>query len=98
MTQFKKTLLRHLIILIFPVFGFTQSTYLPEQSKYEHFFERMEVLMQSNPDLNVFTPKPLSRKMTVQIAETADSLSRFYPYDDIYHLSRIDQYNLNDLL
>ena len=87
-----------MIILIFPVFGFTQSTYLPQQSKYEHFFDRMEVLMQSNPDLNVLTPKPLSRKIAVQIAETADSLSRFYPYDDIYHLSKIDQYNLNDLL
>jgi hypothetical protein len=98
MTQFKKTLLRHLIILIFPVFGFAQSTYLPQQSKYDHFLERMEVLMQTNPDLNVFTPKPLSRKMAVQVAELADSLNNFYPYDDYYHLSKIDQYNLHDLL
>ena len=98
MTQFKKTLLRLLIILIFPVFGFAQSTYLPQQSKYDHFLERMEVLMQNNPDLNVLTPKPLSRKMAVQIAELADSLNKFYPYDDYYHLSKVDQYNLHDLL
>ena len=98
MTQFKKTLLRLLIILIFPVFGFAQSTYLPQQSKYDHFLERMEVLLQSNPDLNVMTPKPFSRIMAVQIANFADSLSRFYPYDEIDHLSKIDQYNLNDLL
>jgi hypothetical protein len=58
----------------------------------------MEILQQTNPDLNISTAKPLSRKIAVQVAEKADSLLRFYPYDEFYHLSRIDQYNLGSLL
>ncbi|HMH32688.1 MAG TPA: hypothetical protein VK543_06640 [Puia sp.] len=98
MTQFIKTILRLSIILFFPLFGLAQSTYLPQDSKYDHFLDRMGILLQNNPDLNIFTAKPLSRKLAVQVSETADSLSRFFPYDDFYHLSKVDQSNLHDLL
>ena len=98
MTQFIKTLVRRSIIFLLPVSGFTQSTFLPQGSKSDHFLERMEILLQTNPELNVFTPKPLSRKVAVRVAEMADSLHKYYPYDYFYRLSKVDQYNLNDLL
>ena len=87
MVQFIKTVARHVIILMLPVFGFSQSTYPPEGSQYEHFLDRIGILLQNNPDLNIFTPKPLSRKVAVEVAELADSLEKFYPYDEFYHLS-----------
>ncbi len=84
--------------MLFPAFCFAQSTYLPLNSKSDHFLERLEILWQTNPELNIFTPKPLSRQVAVKVAEEADSLHRFYPYDYFYHLSKVDQYNLHDLL
>ncbi|HTQ26904.1 MAG TPA: hypothetical protein VMI35_02200 [Puia sp.] len=98
MTQFKKTVLTPWIILLIPFFGFAQSTYLPLNSKSDHFLDRLGILMQTNPDLNVFTPKPLSRKLAVQIGELADSLSHQFPYDEYYHLGKTDQQNLAELL
>ncbi len=98
MTQFIKTIVSHSIILLCALSSFGQSTYLPLGSKSDHFLERLEIRLQTNPDLNVFTPKPLSRKVAVQVAEMADSLSKFYPYDEDYKLSDRDKYNLHELL
>lgn len=98
MMQFIKTVARLAIIILLPIAGFAQSTYLPQGSKYEHFLDRMGILLQDNADLNVYTPKPLTRKVAVQVAELADSLHRFYPYDDYYHLSKVDQAMLQSLL
>ena len=98
MTQFIKTIVRLSIILLIPVFGFAQSTFLPQGSKSEHFLDRMEILLQTNPELNISTVKPISRKLAVSVAELSDSLHKFYPYDYYYRLSKTDQYNLQDLL
>ena len=87
-----------MIILLLPVAGFTQSTFLPQGSKSDHFLDRMEILLQTNPDLNISTAKPLSRKLAADVAEMADSLHKFFPYDYYYRLSKVDQYNLGDLL
>ena len=107
MTQFIKTLLRHRIILRIatlaliaglPGIGLAQSSYLPQDSKFDHFLDRMEILLQTNPDLNISTAKPISRRLAVRVAEISDSLHKFYPYDDFYHLSPIDRQNLSSLL
>jgi hypothetical protein len=98
MTQFKKTLLRHWIILLLPASGFAQSTNLPQGSKFDHFLDRMEILQQTDPVLNITTDMPISRKSAVRISEIADSLHQFYPYDEIYHLSKVDLANLHSLL
>jgi hypothetical protein len=98
MMQFIKTRVRHLIILLFPYLGFAQSSFLPQESKSDHFLDRMEILLQTNPDLNVTTVKPMSRKLAVEIADISDSLHHKYPYDYFYRLSKIDQYNLHELL
>jgi hypothetical protein len=108
MTQFIKTLARHRIILLspalllpfflLPLAGSAQSTFLPQGSKFEHFLDRMEILQQTDPELNITTVKPISRKSAVRIAEIADSMHKFYPYDDFYHLSPIDRKDLASLL
>src|ERR1700733_4010477 len=108
MTQFIKTLVRHRIILLLPALllpvfllplaGSAQSTFLPQGSKFEHFLDRMEILQQTDPDLNITTVKPISRKSAVRIAELADSMHKFYPYDDFYHLSLVDRQSLASLL
>ena len=98
MMQFIKTVARLLIILILPGLAFSQSTYLPQGSQYEHFLDRLTIKLQTNPDLNIFTPKPISRKMAVDVTELADSLSSVYPYGEAYHLGKTDQANAHSLL
>src|SRR5450631_4844276 len=98
MMQFIKTVARHIIILILPCFGYCQSTYLPQGSQYEHFLDRIGIKMQTNPDLNIFTAKPLSRKLFVNITEQADSLSAIFPEGDALHLEKTYQDNPQSLL
>jgi hypothetical protein len=97
MMQFIKTVARLVIILILPCSGFSQSTYLPQGSQYEHFLDRIGIKMQTNPDLNIFTCKPLSRKMAVDVSEIADSLSNS-PNAGSYQLGKTDRATLNSLL
>src|SRR5258708_40116825 len=75
-----------------------QSSFLPQGSKFDHFLDRMEILLQTNPDLNISTAKPISRRLAVRVAQMADSLDKQYPYDYLYHLSRVDRANLSSLL
>src|SRR5882724_6398051 len=108
MTQFIKTAVRPSIILflsafilsilLLPAKGSAQSTFLPQDSKFDHFLDRMEILQQTNPELNISTAKPITRRLAVQVSEISDSLHQFYPYDDFYHLSVIDRVNLRSLL
>jgi hypothetical protein len=98
MMQFIKTVARLVIILILPCFSFSQSTYLPQGSQYEHFLDRIGIKMQTNPDLNIFTCKPISRQMAVEVSEYADSLNTIYPYGEAYHLGKTDQTTLHSLL
>ena len=96
--QFIKTVARHVIILCLPLYGLSQSTYLPQDSKHDHFLDRLEILFQTNPDLNLSISKPITRQLAVQVSELADSLNKFFPYDYFYHLSHTDQDNLQHLL
>jgi hypothetical protein len=98
MMQFIKTVARLIIILILPGFTFSQSTYLPQGSQYEYFLDRLGIKLQTNPELNIFTPKPISRKMAVNVSEFADSLGSIYPYGEAYHLGKTDQTTLHSLL
>ena len=54
--------------------------------------------MQDNHQLNIATFKPISRRTAVMVAQRADSLSAFYPYDSYHRLGAIDQHNLRSLL
>src|SRR6202000_1346026 len=107
MMQFIKTLVRrHIIlgaafmlpVLLAQVCASAQSTFLPQGSKFDHFLDRMEILQQTNTQLNFNVDRPISRKRAVEMAEMADSLHKAFPYDDLYHLSKVDQANLSSLL
>ncbi|MBS1567744.1 MAG: hypothetical protein JST39_25395, partial [Bacteroidetes bacterium] len=94
--QFKKTAISWLIFIV-PTLTFAQSTNLPQGYKQSHLLDRLEILLQDNPDLNFSGQKPMSRSLVVKAAELADSLDRTHPYDYFYHLSPVDKYNLQDL-
>jgi hypothetical protein len=75
------TILRQRVILgvtlfILPAAVFSQSSFLPQGSAYEHFLDRMQILQQTNPMLNFSSDRPISRKVAVRMAEMADSLSK----------------------
>src|SRR4051812_9847816 len=95
--QFKKTTISWLIFIL-PLLTNAQSTNFPQGYKQAHLLDRLEILLQNNPDLNFSGQKPLSRKTMVAAAELADSLDKTHPYDYFYHLSAVDHYNLQDLL
>jgi hypothetical protein len=83
---------------LLPAAVFAQSDYIPRGSNEEHFLERLEIRLRDNNELNYSTFKPISRKLAVQVSEMSDSLHHFYPYDYYYHLSKVEQYNLQSLL
>ncbi len=56
--------------------------------------DRLEIKLQSNTGLNVSTVKPLSRKLTVEAGELADSLANINELS----LLDVDRYNLQSLL
>ena len=99
MTQFIKTVVIILCIpFLLPGRAVAQSSFLPQGSKFDHFLERMEIKQQTDEDLNITTAKPISRRLAVHIAHIADSLHKWYPYDDIDHLGPVDRANLSSLL
>lgn len=80
------------LILSVPFFARAQSTYLPQGHQHQQLLERLEILLQKNPDLNVVTVKPLSRRIAVRVAEYADSSDQPSPI-----LSNTDRHNLQSL-
>ena len=81
------------MILFLPCFASSQSTYLPQGHKHQQLLERLEILLEKNPDLNVATTKPLSRRIAVRIGEYADSVQNVSGS----LLSQVDQHNLQSL-
>src|SRR5215831_6477427 len=88
-----KTIAR-LLVLLFPVIASSQSTFLPQGDKNQPLLDRLEILLQTNNDLNLSTAKPISRRFAVRIANYADSVQKI----NGNLLSRIDQHNLRSLL
>lgn len=87
-----KNLLR-LVFLLLPAMLSAQSTYLPQGNKHLPLLERLEIKMRTYPELNLLTPKPISRKYAVLAANHADSLAAA----GLLQLSRTDRHNLNSL-
>jgi len=81
-------------ILFLPFLTSGQSTYLPQNHKHQQLLDRLEIILQKNPDLNLSTAKPLSRRIAVRIAENADSVQ--HATGDL--LSAVDQANITSLL
>ena len=87
-----------LTVFLCPIFATAQSVTLPQDDKSEHFLERMDIKQQNNYDLILGINKPLERKTAVDVALAADSLSKLYPNNPAYSLSKVDRYDLNSAL
>jgi hypothetical protein len=95
--QFKKTL-ASLLVFIMPFWSKAQSSNLPQGTKHAQIVDRLEILLQQHGSFNFSAQKPIARKAAVELAETADSLDKQFPFDYHYHLSLVDKYNLQSLL
>ena len=92
--QFIIKILGSVLILCTAIGVNAQTLYLPQGNKHAQLLDRLEIKMQKNPDLNVSTPKPFSRRLAVEVAEAADSLNGA----NMLPLSQVDRYNLQRLL
>jgi hypothetical protein len=94
MMQFIKTLLSRKIflgiVLLLPAAAFSQSSFLPQGSQFDHLLDRLQILQQTNPTLNFSSDRPISRKLAVRMAEMADSLHKINPDNRAYRLSKVD--------
>lgn len=72
----------------------SQSMYLPQDNKHLQFLQRLEIMLQKNPELNIATPKTINRREATFAAGMEDSSSG----NPHIRLSKVDQYNLNSLL
>ena len=77
------------LLLFIPFLSKAQSTYLPQGNKHQAFLDRLEIKLQKNPDLNVTTIKPFSRRVAVNAALEADSAGILNSTTDIYNLNSL---------
>ena len=90
--QFIKTLLR-LFLIIFPLAGLTQTTYLPQGDKGYILLERLEILKKTDSVMNFSKNRPFSRAKWIAPVKSLASLS-----SDPLKLSRVDRYNIQRYL
>jgi len=91
--QFKKTLVR-LLLILFPLAGTAQTTYLlPLGDKANILIERLEIKLKNDSALNFSKTKPFSRQ---SILNSINLWSK--PGINNLNLSKVDQHNLNSLL
>lgn len=108
--QFKKTSLR-LLLILFPVFSFAQTTYLPLGDKQNILLDRLEIKAQKDSVLNFSKTRPFSRKQFVPAVEKfygaasmikgAGEIPIGWQGDTVdiaADLTRTDVYNLRSLL
>jgi hypothetical protein len=104
--QVIKTIVR-LLVFFLPVLSYSQSTLLPQGSKFQPLLDRMEIKEQSNVLLNTSSvTKPYNRRIITNLAEQLDSLnvsadvSRRGGDSAVVHTrySKTDIYNIERLL
>jgi hypothetical protein len=82
------------IIFSCPVFLTAQSLYVQQGTKHLPFLERLEIILQRHPDLNIYTPSSIPRALAVQVAGLEDSSSG----NPSVKLSKVDQQHLLSFL
>jgi hypothetical protein len=90
--QFKQTLVR-LFLLLFPIAGFSQTTYLPQGDKGYILLERLEILKRTDTTLNFSKTKPFSRASMIGPVKQVAVLN-----SDPLKLSRTDRYYIQSYL
>ncbi|MBL7737197.1 MAG: hypothetical protein JNL51_17195 [Chitinophagaceae bacterium] len=83
-----------LLLFLVPSLASAQSNAFAQGDKHLQFLERLEIMLQRNPDLNLYSPKSISRHMAVDISGLQDSSSG----NPTIRLTKTDQQNLQSLL
>ncbi len=102
--QFKKTSVR-LLLILFPLIGFAQTTYLPQGDKQNILLERLEIKGKTDSILNFSKTRPLSRRSIIYKEMNLYGLVYHSLTDDPMlvkdtalarqvSLSKVDRYNL----
>jgi hypothetical protein len=86
--QFIKTPVR-LLLILFPIFGFSQSTYLPVGDKGYTILERLEILSKNDSVLNFSKTKPYYRSRVVEVVKNIAARSA-----EAFPLSKTDRHNI----
>jgi GTP cyclohydrolase II len=89
--QFKKTILR-LLLILFPLAGLAQTTYLPQGDKSNILLERLEIKAQNDSVLNFSKTKYFNRSNYA-----INGVKSYLQQRDIALLSKVDAYNLQRL-
>ncbi len=96
-----------LAVFFYPLYIFSQTTYIPEGSKAYDLIDRLEIKQEKNTNLNFSTLKPYSRRAVVHEAEYIDSMNNVNTEsltgssDELVsktNLTPIDKYNIHSLL
>src|SRR5688572_30519728 len=94
LTRCFTVILLHSVLLTLPFFVSSQSLYVQQGTKHQAFVERLEIILQNNPELNIYTPSSIPRSRAVQVAGLEDSSSG----NPSVKLSKVDQKNLLSFL
>lgn len=82
------------VVFISPNFLKAQSLYTQQGTKHQAFLERLEIILQTSPELNIYTPSSIPRSRAIQIAGLEDSSSG----NPTVKLSPVDQKHLLSFL
>ena len=91
--QFKKTILR-LLLILFPAAAFAQTTYLPQGDKAYILLERLEIKASRDSTLNFSKTKPYSRQSIINGLNGYANRNDFSPSQKKH---KTDWYNLESL-
>ncbi len=96
--QFKQSLLR-LVLILLPISGFSQSTFLPQGDKSTILLDRIEIRAYKDSLFNFSKTRPFNRKHIIAALLEADGSSRLVHNNRVSRtLSAVDKYNLQRLL
>ena len=97
MMQIIKSLTK-IIVFLFPIFAGAQSTFISTGDQSYQLLNRIDIKQQKNYNLILSTDKPISRKTAVEVAQSVQQLNLQNPNNISSSLSKIDKYDLQNLL
>ncbi len=96
--QFKQSLVRLALILL-PISGFSQTTFLPQGDKSVLLLDRLEIRAYKDSLFNYSKTKPYNRQHVINALLTANGQNRLLHNNRVTKsLSRVDLYNFRQLL
>jgi hypothetical protein len=96
--QFKQSLVRLALILL-PISGFSQTTFLPQGDKSAVLLDRLEIRAYKDSLFNFSKTRPLSRQHVMNALLSADGKNRLLQNNRVVKsLTKVDQYNLRRLM